>query len=127
MKRPLEGLDEDIRDHLERETADNIARGLPPDEARRQALLKFGNLALTREDTRAVWIAPWLDALRQDLRYALRTLRRQPGFAIVVILTLALGIGVNTTIFSLFDAIMLRTLPVQAPQQIGRASCRERV
>jgi predicted permease len=117
-RRALDGLDQDIRDHLARETEDNIARGLTPEEARRQAMLRFGNVALTMEDTRAVWVGPWLDELRQDLRYAFRTLGKNPGFTTIVVLTLALGIGVNTAIFSLFNAIMLRTLPIQAPEAL---------
>src|SRR5689334_1078750 len=117
-KNALDGLDRDIQDHLDREIADNIDRGLPADEARRQALVKFGNVALTLEDTRAVWRLRWLDDLRQDLRYAVRTLRRTPAFTLVVILTVALGIGANTTIFSLFNAIMLRTVPLPSADDL---------
>jgi predicted permease len=117
-RQPLDGLEEDIRDHIERETEDNIDRGMPPDEARRQAMLRFGNIALVTEDTRAVWAPPWLEHLHQDLRYAFRMLRRNPGFAATVVLTLALGIGANTAIFSVFEAIMLRTLPIQAPDEL---------
>src|SRR5687767_10127624 len=98
-KRALNGLQDDIRDHIERETQDNIDRGMAPEEAQRQALLKFGNAALVAEDTRAVWVRPSLDAIRQDIRYAFRTLRRNPVFAIVVILTLGFGIGINTATF----------------------------
>jgi predicted permease len=117
-RRLLESLARDIRDHLDHEIDDLIARGLPPDEARRQAMLKFGSLALAQEDTRALWVWPWLDALRQDLRYALRTFWRHPNFAITIILTQALGIGTNTAIFTLFDAIMLRTLPIPASERL---------
>jgi macrolide transport system ATP-binding/permease protein len=117
-RRALQHLDQDLRDHIEQETADNIALGLPPDEARRRALVRFGNVAVTMEDTRAVWSWRWLDELRQDLRYTIRTLARTPGFAVVVILTLALGIGANTAIFSLFNAIMLRTLPLPSSQAL---------
>jgi predicted permease len=117
-RRALGGLDDDIREHIELETQENIDRGMSPEEARRQALLKFGNVALVREDTRAVWVWAWLEQLGQDLRYALRMLRRTPAFAVAVILTLALGIGANTAIFSLLQAIMLRSLPVHAADEL---------
>jgi predicted permease len=117
-KRALHGLDDDIRDHIERQTQENVDRGMAPEEARRQALLTFGNVALVTEDTRAVWARVWLEQLGQDIRYALRTLRRNPAFATTVILTLALGIGANTAIFSLFQAIMLPSLPLHAADEL---------
>ena len=112
---PLSDLDADIRDHIERETQDNIERGMPPDEARYAALRKFGNVTLAREDARAVWIPVWLDQFRQDVRYALRSVRRAPSFAIVAILTLALGIGATTAIYSVVDTILLQPLPFPTP------------
>ena len=118
----LDGLDEDMRDHLEHEVELNIARGMSSDEARRQARLAFGNLALMREDARAVWAWAWLDQIRQDGRYALRTLCKSPGFATVAVLTLSLGIGANTAIFTLINALMLRSLPVPNPEQLLQVS-----
>ena len=106
----LDGLEQDVRNHIEQDTEENIARGLSPEEARRQALLKFGNVALTMEDTRAVWTWAWLEQTVQDGRYAVRVLRRQPGFSLAVILTLALGIGMNAVVFSVTSAALLRPL-----------------
>lgn len=77
-RKALDGLADDLRDHIERQTEENLARGMTPDEARRQARLALGNTALIEEDTRAVWVSRWLQDLRRDLRYALRIFRRSP-------------------------------------------------
>ena len=103
-------VERDIRDHIELAIEENIAGGMSLEEARRQARLEFGNVAATIEDTRAVWTAAWVSQFAQDLRYGLRLVYRQPAFSIVVILTLALGIGMNSAVFSVANAALLRPL-----------------
>src|SRR5215831_8121328 len=122
-KRILADLDAQIRDHIERETEDIIARGMSPEEARNAALRKFGNVTRVKEDAREIWTVLWLERLAQDVRFALRMLRKTPGFAAVAILTLALGIGLNATMFTVADAMIFRAPAwIVAPRDLVRAN-----
>jgi len=117
-RRMEDDIDRDIRDHIDMETRENIERGMAPPEARAAALRKFGNPLRIAEDTRAVWRSGWIERLLQDVRYALRGLRRNPGFAVVVILTLALGIGLNTAVFSVVNAVLIEPLAYPHPERL---------
>ena len=112
LRRRMESeLERDIQDHIEMETRANIERGMAPEDARLAALRKFGNVTRVAEETRAVWRWQWADDIRQDAIYAFRGLRRNPVFTAVAVLTLALGIGMNTAVFSVFSAVLIKPLP----------------
>jgi predicted permease len=111
-KRMLEDLDRDIREHIDIETQDNIARGMSPEDARYAAMRKFGNVRRVKEETREVWILVWLEQLQQDVRFALRTLRKNPGFALTAVIILALGIAANVIVFGVLQGLVLRPLDV---------------
>src|SRR5882757_6463130 len=109
----------ELEAHLAIETDENIARGMSPTDARDAARRKLGNATQIREEIYRMNTIGFLDALWQDLRYGARLLRLNPGFAAVAILSLALGVGANTAIFQLLNALRLRALPVPYPEQLA--------
>src|SRR5207237_4238704 len=111
-------MEEEFRFHVEMETKRLVGEGITANEARRQALVTFGGLDRHREEMRDGRGARWLGDLTSDLRYALRAMRRSPGFAVAVALTLGVGIGVNGMIFGYVNSILFRPLPVSDPQQL---------
>jgi predicted permease len=118
-KRPEERLDAELRDHFERMVQEFVAEGADAAEARRRARLEFGGMEQIKEECRDVR-GRWLEDLGKDLLYSLRTLRRSPAFAAAAVGSLALGIGANTAIFSLINAVMLRSLPVKDPARLAQ-------
>ena len=113
-------LDEEFQYHLERQIQEQIAKGMTPDEARYAALRALGGLEQRKEECRDMRHVSLIENLLQDVRYGLRVLRRNPGFTTVAVLSLALGVGANTAVFSLINAVMLKSLPVESPEQLVR-------
>lgn len=111
-------LDRELSYHLDRRAQDLVAGGLHPDEARRQAHIEFGGVAQTKEEVRDAWFARWPQDLIRDLALGCRLLRRSPGFTAVAAISLALGIGANTAVFSLINAVLFRMMPVEQPDRL---------
>src|SRR5438128_11715053 len=124
-KQPLDSdLEREMAAHLELAIEENLQRGMSAEEARRQALIRFGGFEQAKELHREARGLPALDILMQDLRYAFRTLRRDRAFTLIAVVILALGIGANVTVFSVVNTILLRPLPFQDPERpVGSGGC----
>src|SRR5215472_9969232 len=113
-------LEAEMRLHLEMREQEHLESGMKADDARAVARRRFGNPTYLKEESHIAWGWKWLENLAQDVHYGLRMLGRAPGFTVVAVLTLTLGIGANTTIFSVVDGVLLRPLPYQAPDRLMR-------
>ena len=119
-ERTGQSLDDELQFHLEQQIAENVAAGMSKEEARYAAMRLFGNHTMVAENARETWGWIWLEQAGQDLRYAFRSLRKSPLFTAVAILTLALGIGATTSIFTLFYDVLLKSLTVANPGELYR-------
>src|SRR6266511_1884212 len=108
-------MDDEMRSHIELQTQENIEAGMKPEEARYAALRQFGWVESIKDTCREQRGVSWIENLGQDIRYGARQLRKNPGFTTVGVLTLALGIGTNTAMFTLINTLLLRALPVKHP------------
>ena len=119
-RKPADDLAEEIRAHLRMEEQENLESGMTPEEAHYAALRRFGNVTLAQERSREMWGWNSVETLWQDFRYGLRTLYRNPGFTVVAMITLALGIGATTALFTVVRSVLLRPLPFKAPARLIR-------
>src|ERR1700744_1711053 len=111
-------LNDELQFHLEQQVSENIAKGMSPAEARSAALRKFGNPALLRDQARSTWSWNWVETGVRDVRYGVRALARSPGFALIAILVMALGIGATTSLFTIVRAVLLKPLPFRDPNNL---------
>src|SRR5271170_6286694 len=112
-------LERELRSDLELEEEEQREGGISEEEARYAALRAFGNPTLIGEQTRAVWSWNWLESLARDLRYGLRTLRRTPGFTLIAVVVMALGIGANVALFTVVRSVLLKPLPYRDPGRLA--------
>lgn len=111
-------LERELRNHLDLEAAERRESGMSPEDARTCAMRALGDFTLIQEEVRQNWRGAWLERLFQDVHHSLRAIRRTPGFAAVTILSLAIGIGASTSVFTVFHALFLRGMPMKDPQQL---------
>src|ERR1700704_6497794 len=112
------GLDRELQYHIDRRVSDLVRSGLPEREARRQAMLELGGLTQVQEEVRDVWLSRWLRDFAYDLRFSARSFLRNPSFSATAVLSLALGIGATTALYSLVDQVILHALPVRQPERL---------